>query len=202
MPGVQKSVLEPTPPENSAKKRRVAVAADYPEYIFFPRSVEPPSWVDPLVDCFAAVRASIDTQARQRNTSNNVLALVAPGLRGSGYQVEDKGGMIPRPVLFGERGRLERKYQIDAYHAGEKVAVEVEAGRGAKGNAIFRDIIHLALIVDADYAAIAVPIIYRFNVKGKEQRQGAYKDGLDLFDAIFTSRRLTLPFRGVLLIGY
>lgn len=175
---------------------------DYPEYIFFPRSAAPPPWVTAVVACFATARRAIDTRARMQNTSNQVLALIAPSLKSAGYQVEDKGGKIPRPVLFGERGRLERKYQIDAFHPTERVVLEVEAGRGAKGNAIFRDIIHMSLIVDAEFAAIAVPITYRFRVKGKELGQGAYRDGRDLLDAIYTSRRLALPFRGVLLIGY
>ena len=119
-----------------------------------------------------------------------------------GYHVETKGGEIPRPVLFGEGGRLAKEYKIDAYHPGHKVLLEVEAGRGAKGNAIYRDLIQMSLIVDASHAAIAVPNQYRFNVKGRVMKEPAYSKGYDLLDAIYTSGRLKFPFTGILLIGY
>jgi len=97
---------------------------------------------------------------------------------------------------------MEKEYRIDAYHSDSKVVLEVEAGRGAKGNAVYRDLIHMPLIVDADYAAIAVPIEYRFRVRGKVIREPAYGKNYDLLDAIYSSGRLKLPFRGGLLIGY
>lgn len=174
----------------------------YPRHIFFPRSTAPPAWVEQLAGAFETNRARLDTEAGRQNESNQVLAIVRPQLRAIGYQVEEKGGEISRPVLFGEGGQMEKEYRIDAYDPDSKVVLEVEAGRGAKGNAVYRDLIHMSLIVDADYAAIAIPIIYRFRVGGRVIREPAYGKTYDLLDAIYSSGRLRLPFKGVLLIGY
>ena len=42
-------------------------------------------------------------------------------------------------MLFGEGGRQELEFQIDAFHDRDGIVIEVEAGRGAKGNATYRD---------------------------------------------------------------
>lgn len=155
-----------------------------------------------LTSAFETNRSSLDTEAGKQSESNQVLAIVRPQLKTAGYQVEEKGGEIPRPVLFGEGGQMEKEYRIDAYNSDNRVVLEVEAGRGAKGNAVYRDLIHMSLIVDADYAAIAIPIEYRFRVKGRVIREPAYEKNYDLLDAIYSSGRLKFPFKGVLLIGY
>ena len=70
------------------------------------------------------------------------------------------------------------------------------------GNAIFRDIIQMSLMVDATNAVIAMPQVYRYMSSGKSMANHAYDDGLGILDAIWSSRRLQLPFEGLLLIGY
>ena len=174
----------------------------YPRYIYFPRSSRPPDWVGDLVGAFRTHRSEIDTLAGRANTSNRVLAIVRPDLKAIGYEVEEKGGDIPRPVLFGEGGEMEKEYRIDAYHPGSRVVLEVEAGRGAKGNAVHRDLINMSLIVDAEYAAIAVPISYRYKQKEEPKSEPAYEKHFLLLDAIYSSGRLKFPFDGIVLIGY
>ena len=68
------------------------------------------------------------------------------------------------------------------------------------GNAIYRDIVRMSLMVDARHAIIAVPIEYKYGKKATVSK--AYEIGYDLFDAIWASDRLELPFEGLLLIGY
>jgi hypothetical protein len=63
--------------------------------------------------------------------------------------------------LFGENGAAEVNYEIDAFHDKLGIAVEVEAGRGAAGNADYRDIVRTSLILDARYMAFLLPIRYR-----------------------------------------
>jgi hypothetical protein len=63
--------------------------------------------------------------------------------------------------LFGENGAPEVNYEIDAFHDELGIAVEVEAGRGAAGNADYRDIVRTSLILDARYMALLLPIRYR-----------------------------------------
>ena len=93
-------------------------------------------------------------------------------------------------------------YEIDAFHEGYGIVVEVEAGRGARGNATYRDIIRASLILDAQYLALLVPVAYRHVSGGREVSVHAYKDCADLLSALYASQRLRLPFLGTLLIGY
>lgn len=109
---------------------------------------------------------------------------------------------IQRPVLFGEKGRPEVMYEIDAFHDNLGIAVEVEAGRGAKGNADYRDIVRRSLLLDANFFVLMMPISYRYRSGGKEMTASAYAKSRDQLSAIYASQRLRLPFDGVLLIGY
>ncbi|MGC5022589.1 hypothetical protein [Micromonospora sp. DT47] len=93
-------------------------------------------------------------------------------------------------------------YDIDAFHDTEGIVVEVEAGRGARGNAVYRDIVRTSLILDARYLALLLPIAYRHQSSGREVTVAAFRDARDQFDAIYASQRLRLPFQGVLLVGY
>lgn len=93
-------------------------------------------------------------------------------------------------------------YEIDAFHDNRGIVVGVEAGRGARGNATYREIIRPSLILDAQYLALLLPVAYRHMSGAKEVSVAAYKDCLDLLTAVYASQRLPLPFRGVLLVGY
>ncbi|WP_159079280.1 hypothetical protein [Plantactinospora sp. BC1] len=122
-----------------------------------------------------------------------------------GFAVETaktSAGKIRRPVLFGDNGRSEVSYDIDAFHDKEGIVVEVEAGRGARGNAVYRDIVRTSLILDARYLALLLPIAYRHQSNGRQVSVAAFREARDQFDAIYASQRLRLPFEGVLLVGY
>jgi hypothetical protein len=47
-----------------------------------------------------------------------------------------------------------------------------------------------------------MPLTYRWKSRGRLFSAAAYRDARDLLDAIYASRRLPLPFAGVLLVGY
>ena len=80
--------------------------------------------------------------------------------------------------------------------------MEVEAGRGAKGNAEYRDIVCTSLLLDARYFVLMTPVVYRFKSKGEVMKEPAYANTRSQLSAIYASQRLRLPFDGVLLIGY
>lgn len=178
----------------------------YPVWTYYPKNVHPPLWVQAFVGVVASAELIISTAEKKTGlSSDSVLAAVEPGLTGLGYAVESgkmAAGKIRRPVLFGENGRPEVSYEIDACHDGEGVVVEVEAGRGARGNAAYRDLIRTSLILDARYFALMLPLAYRHNSGGKEVAVQAYRESQDQLNAIYASRRLVLPFEGVLLVGY
>lgn len=113
-----------------------------------------------------------------------------------------KADKIRRPVLFGEFGDEALAYEVDAFHEDLGIALEVEAGRGARGNAVYRDLIQTSLLVDARFLALAVQLTYRHKSSGKDITVRSYRDTQNLLDAIYASNRLTLPLEGILLIGY
>jgi hypothetical protein len=144
-----------------------------------------------------------DSSLRLR--SDAVLGALAPGLVKLGYAVETSkaaAGKIRRPVLFGDNGRAAVSYEVDAIHDEIGVVLEVEAGRGARGNAAYRDIVRTSLIVDAKYLALFLPVKYRHLSGGRDIVVQAYADTRSQLDAIYASERLQLPFTGILLAGY
>jgi hypothetical protein len=178
----------------------------YPLWSYFPRNVRPPSWAVSFVDVVQGVEAKISTVERKTGLdSDAVLSELAAGLAALGYVVETgktRAGKIRRPVLFGENGNPAVNYEIDAFHDELGIAVEVEAGRGAAGNADYRDIIRTSLILDAYNMALLIPVRYRTTSGQREHVIPAYEKTRNQLDAIYASQRLKLPFEGVLLIGY
>lgn len=173
----------------------------YPLWKFYPGRSRPPTWVHSLISAFAATHTASDAQM----TSDQKLTLLRPTLVELGFDVE--GGKkaadkLRRPVLFGEMGAEERAYEVDAFHSELGVALEVEAGRGTQGNAIYRDLVQTSLLIDARFLALAVLIEYRFKSGGKSIASPDYRKTLSVLDAVYASDRLRLPLDGVLIIGY
>lgn len=179
----------------------------YPRWRYFPSYSPPPSWVAPLISVFADERAAIDSEVThaKRMESNDVLQAIAPGLTALGFAVEEgkkSAGKLPRPVFFGDEGRVVRNYEIDAFESQHGIALEVEAGRATMGNAIYRDLIQGSLMVDARHLVLAIPVEYRYTSGGKTAREPSYLKTYSVIEAIYGSPRLKLPFDGLLLIGY
>jgi hypothetical protein len=176
----------------------------YPVYSYFPRWQSTPEWVFPLTQVFLEQEISLNT-AVNANRSDAALEVLRPGLNALGFEVESsktKTGKLYRPVLFGDNGKPEWQYQIDAYHPERRIALEVEAARSVLGNAIYRDLIQMSLLVDVAHAVVAVPMEYRYLSREKKQKSQPYQDCRSILDAIYGGRRLELPFEGFLLIGY
>jgi hypothetical protein len=179
----------------------------YPKGRYFPSYVPPADWVEQVVDVFVKQRYEIDSMTThpKRMESDEVLKVLASDLRGIGFDVEEgkkKVGKLPRPVFFGDEGSYLRTYEIDAFQPDTGIALEVEAGRATMGNAIYRDLIQGSLMVDARYLALAVPQEYRYKSGNRVAREPSYAKTYSVVEAIYGSKRLDLPFEGLLLIGY
>jgi hypothetical protein len=179
----------------------------YPRWRYFPSYAAPPAWVDSLVSVFNSNQAQIDSAVvfEKRMESDDVLSVVAPGLADLGFAVEQgqkKVGKLPRPVFFGDEGTFLRTYEIDAFEPQHGIALEVEAGRATMGNAIYRDLIQGSLMVDARFLVLAVPVEYRYKSGVRTTREPSYTKTYSVVEAIYGSPRLSLPFEGLLLIGY
>lgn len=178
----------------------------YPSWRYFPSNSAPPDWVTPLIGIIREAESTVSTETTRTGLSSDaVLAVLAPGLTGLGFQVEDgKGrlGKVRRPVLYGENGVPTITYEVDAAHPEHGIVVEIEAGRGARGNAEYRDLVRTSLILDARFLVLAQPLAYRFKSGAREGTEHAYVNTVNLLEAIYASQRLRLPFEGVLLVGY
>ncbi|HTN79696.1 MAG TPA: hypothetical protein VMK16_08480 [Acidimicrobiales bacterium] len=169
--------------------------------MYYPASREPPSWVHNVVSVVASAREQIDSATHTGLTSDAVLKELRPGLQGHGYKVEaskKQADRIRRPVLFGDSGSERVAYEVDGVNDELGVLLEVEAGRGAMSNAVYRNLIRSSLIVGARFLALGVMLEYRYAAGATP----SYRDVHDLLDAVYASGRLALPFEGVLLFGY
>lgn len=183
----------------------VRVASAYPAWVYYPTNARPPAWSTEFLKVVSLARAPIDSEAAAGLTSNAVLETLRPGLEGLGYKLERGKGSaekIRRPVLYGPQGVERVSYEVDGVHDGLGVVLEIEAGRGAMSNAIYRDLIRASLLVDVRYLVLGVMLTYRFAKRGRTVSETSYLKTKDLMDAIYASGRLQLPFEGVLLFGY
>lgn len=144
--------------------------------------------------------------------SNEVLSICKEGLKNIGYRVESKeDGIIQVPVLFGRNNTLEKSFRADAYNEDEKTVIEVEAGRGVMNNQFLKDLFQACMMQDVDYLVIALRNEYRINnirttksgdevVKVKTNYD--FEEVCKFFDALYSTERLKLPLKGILIIGY
>lgn len=158
-------------------------------------------WATEFVGVVSRHRSVISTvETKTGLKSDEVLKQLSGDLLALGYDVESgksANQKITRPVLFGDNGIPSVSYDIDAFHDGLGIAVEVEAGRAASNNADYRDILRTSLILDANNLSLLVPVTYR-----STQDWQVYERVRGQLDAIYASDRLRLPFDGVLLVGY
>ena len=152
-----------------------------------------------VVQCFDYVQEDISSlnTVNIGQSSNAVLKKVRDGLVQIGFNVESsktREGKISIPVLFKENGQVDVKFEADAYHPGEKIVLEVEAGRGVTNYQFLKDLFQACVMQDVDYFAVAV----RHDYQGNKD----YKKVVSFFETIYASNRLTLPLKGILIIGY
>ena len=184
----------------------MARSADvYPNWKYYPPRARPPEWALDIVAAFAEARDRIDSTLQLGMDSNAVLAELRPSLVALGFDVETgkaRAEKIRRPVLFGDHGTEDLAYEVDAFHQGMGIALEVEAGRGVLGNAIYRDLIQTSLLIDAHFLVLGVLTEYHYKSGGKPMTSQNYRIVRSILDAIYASNRLSLPLEGILLIGY
>ena len=133
--------------------------------------------------------------------SNSVLSQVAPDLGALGFAVESgkkKHQKVSVPVLFGRNGRVEKSFDVDAWHKQEGFVLEVEAGRATINNQFLKDLLEACLMPDVDYVCVAVRNIYMAgNIKNLD-----FERVVTFFETLYASRRLELPLKGIMVLGY
>ena len=174
-------------------------------WAYFPRNEKAPDAVIQVVNCFKEVSSVIDSGTNNEHigldykeaASNVVLSRLRPGLEQLGFIVEagkSASEKISIPVLFGPNGKPTKVFEADAYHSGQKFVVEIEAGRAVTNYQFLKDLFQACVMVDVDYLCIAVRNTYR-------QSQD-FDKVYTFFDTLYTSGRLRLPLKGILIVGY
>ncbi len=165
-------------------------------WIYFPRSRRITKLAREVVHAFEKCDGVISSSSFNLN-SNGVLGHVRPHLEELGFRVEagkKRHQKISMPVLFGQEGTFEKSFEADAHHPDEGFIVEVEAGRAVVNNQFLKDIFQACVMADVHYLAIAVRNDYR----GADDFQKV----VVFLETLYTSGRLQLPLKGILLVGY
>jgi hypothetical protein len=170
-----------------------------------PLTEHPPTFVAQIVSTFREHERDFGTIGLPKGlTSDEVLGLLRPDLKRLGFLIEAgrmKADRISRPVFFGENGRPELQYKIDAYHPEWKCGLEVEAGRAWMGNAVYRDLIQALVMVDVDHLVLAVPNSYKYKSGGKPITSTDYENTVAVAKALYGHSRVRFPY-GLTVIGY
>ena len=166
------------------------------KFHFFPRSIPTTNKLLEVTQIFQTYASQIDS-AKYNFSSNEVLLIVSEGLERIGFKVEKSKSAedkIPVPVLFGLNNQPSKSFLADAIHIPDKIVIEVEAGRAVVNNQFLKDIFQASMMIDIEYLVLAVRNTYR----GSDDFQKVY----NFLDTLYTSQRIILPLKGILVIGY
>jgi hypothetical protein len=163
---------------------------------YFPKNNPVPEQLGDVVLVFQNCEKEISSEV-YNYTSNQVLGKLRVRLELLGFKIERSkkhDDKIKVPVLFGLNGKLEKYFDADGYHEEYRTVIEVEAGRAVSNYQFLKDLFQACMMTQVDYLIIAVRITYRDNPD--------FQNVVTFFDVLFSSGRLSLPLKGVLIIGY
>lgn len=165
-------------------------------WMYFPRNKRIDDKSAEVVGVLESIKDQIDSTTHEL-VSDQVLAVVRPGLESIGFEVEKgkkKDEKIHIPVLYGMNGKTDLAFDADAYNQACRYVVEVEAGRAVDNYQFLKDFFEVCSMNEADYLCIAVRNMCRgSNDFGKV---------CAFFDSLYTANRLGVPLKGILIIGY
>ena len=163
---------------------------------FYPKNKQITHDLKSVVDVFKANVSKFESP-KFTLESNEVLNHVANDLKNIGYRVETSkksSDKILVPVLYGLNGQMEQRFDADAYNEEKGIVLEVEAGRAVTNYQFLKDLFEACVMSDVNYLVIAVRNEYR--------RSCDFEKVITFFNTLYTSNRLQLPLKGVLIIGY
>lgn len=165
-------------------------------WMYYPKTRGGDALSSEVVKVFVEVQEKINSENHTLH-SNQVLAELSEGFEKLGFVVE-KGKRVDEkihvPVLFGLNGQAQLAFDADAYHSQKKYVIEVEAGRAVVNYQFLKDFFEACSMHDTEYLCIAVRNVYR----GKKD----FEIVCNFFDMLYSTNRLVLPLKGILIIGY
>ncbi len=163
---------------------------------YFPKCDAIPKHLFDLVNIFEKHCDEVDSKTKKLS-SNNVLLVLKQDLLEAQFEVE-KGkkleDKIKVPVLFGRNGKPEKSFQVDAFHQETGTVLEVEAGRAVANYQFLKDLFEACMMHNTNFLAIGV--------RNTWLKSPDFEKIVTYFDTLYASGRLTLPLKGVLVIGY
>lgn len=163
---------------------------------FFPKSRIIPEHLQNVLSVFEFNEGLISSDVHNFG-SNEVLENVRKHLEKLDFQIEKSkktNDKIKVPVLFGQNGKLEKYFDADGYNKTNKTVIEVEAGRAVTNYQFLKDLFQACMMYEVDFLVKAVRKDYRGNPD--------FKNVTTFFDTLYSSGRLQLPLKGILIIGY
>ena len=171
-------------------------------YQLFPHSRGIDGKLQGVIDVFKTVDAK---KSSAHLVSNDMLALVRPGLEDLGFIVEKgkkKKDLISVPVLFGENGVVEKSFWVDALHVDDKIVIEVESGRAVSNYQFLKDLFEACMMPEIEHLVIAVLNEYVTGSGDKTTKSRDYQTVKAFLEPLYASNRLHLPLKSILVIGY
>jgi hypothetical protein len=170
---------------------------------FFPRNVGSNESLNDVLKVFQDAYPEMKSQENQGQASNLALHKLGEGLQEIGFAVElgkKTKQKIAIPVLYKEKGQPQKSFFADAYNAVTKTVIEVEAGRAIANNQVLKDFFEACVMDRVEYLVLAVRNVYEFGKK--HTKSDDFRKTYDFFDTFFTSNRVQIPLKAILLIGY
>jgi hypothetical protein len=168
----------------------------YLKYQLFPRSFGITDEVKAVIACFQQHYGVIKSPDHNLS-SDGVLKVICADLKLLSFKVEEskaKDDKIEVPVLFGLNNVPSKSFHADAVSIDGKIVLEVEAGRAYRNNQFLKDIFQACMMPQVEYLILAV----RNHYYNSDDFQSIYQ----FLDTLYTSGRLQLPLKGIVLIGY
>lgn len=165
-------------------------------YQFFPQSSQLPSTLVQIPICFDK---AVVLKGTSKLKSDEMLAKARPFLIKEGFYVE-RGKKKNEKITVSSPNNNSpiQQFDVDAMSKDGKIIIEVEAGRGWENKQFLKDLFEACIVPGVEYVVIVVLKIYK-DSKGIHPHYDKIKK---YFEALYASNRMTIPLKGVLLIGY
>jgi len=172
------------------------------EFAYFPKHLDIPSCLDGPIKSFQKHKEEInsfdnDGTNEKRLSSDDVLNIITPDLIEDGFVVETskrKEDKIRMPVYVGNEEKARLFFEVDAWNKKSKVVIEVEAGRAFDNHQFLKDVFESAMMTEVEYLIIAVRECYR----GRNDYLKIY----EWLEPFYSTKRIKLDLKGILLVGY
>ena len=171
-------------------------------YSYFPRNEIIPESIQTVINIFKNHEIEIDSNSNdssneERLSSDEVLKIVMTDLSNEGYLVEKskaKKDKIRMPVYIENKEESNLFFEVDAWNEDKGIVLEVEAGRALDNHQFLKDIFEAAMMTNVKYLIIAVRECYR----GRND----YLKIRNWIKPLYSTQRIKLDLKGLLLIGY